>query len=297
MSERSDAMKLLGLLQGGNDPRFKDIQNSPLQANFSNEDLNTYLNILEGKGISFDDYKKSKAMNYARNESENLISKMGGPIVPRDSKNWKMLDEIENEYYNKIMSASPKKENKAMAVIGPPASRKSTLIEPLRKEGYAIVDSDEIAPLFKNYYHDGLGASSVHRAANSIKWRVADRLAKEGVNSIVPFLGTGDYIKRFDKIFNKRNGYNNNDLIQTQLPEDKLYAGNFKRIMETGRYTPPTSIKNRIHTAPKNYDYTKNLKGSNFKNFTTFDMDVPRDSSPKVKDNVGSSFLYNKYKK
>lgn len=86
-------------------------------------------------------------------------------------------------------------------------------------------------------------------------------------------------------------------MIQTQLPEDKLYAGNFKRIMETGRYTPPTSIKNRIHTAPKNYDYTKNLKQSNFKNFTTFDMDVPRDSSPKVKDNVGNSFLYNKYKK
>ena len=93
-----------------------------------------------------------------------------------------------------------KQNRKAVIIIGPPATGKSTFAEDIAaREGYAIIDSDDakkIMPEFDN----GVGANATHPFSKIVSSEIAQEFIDQGFNVILPKVtGKSDFRQQPDQ--------------------------------------------------------------------------------------------------
>jgi hypothetical protein len=130
---------------------------------------------------------------------------------------------------------------RAIIVLGPPASGKSSTSEPLaRAFRAAIVDSDD-AKLVIPEYRGGLGTQAVHEESSYIAKDVLGRVLDDGANVVLPKVGYSA-----DKINNQINGLKELgykvDLVHVAATPEISGRRNIERLYKTGRLVPPDFI-------------------------------------------------------
>jgi len=131
-----------------------------------------------------------------------------------------------------------KKERKAVIVLGPPASGKSSVANPIaRKLNAAILDSDEAKKTLPDY-QGGVGANAVHVESQILTNMVEDIALDQGVNFVFPTVGSKrdkiyGMIRRFQKA-----GYDVT-LFDMVVSAENARIRMYNRFIKTGRLIMP----------------------------------------------------------
>ena len=137
---------------------------------------------------------------------------------------------------------SLRQERKAVIIMGPPASGKSSIANPIaRSLGASIVDADEAKKILPEF-NNGIGASAVHEESSVLSDLVFSDLMEQGDNLVVPKVGADpdkikDVIKRL-----KDNGYEV-DLVDMVVNADEAFRRMIARFIATGRLIDPKYIE------------------------------------------------------
>ena len=92
------------------------------------------------------------------------------------------LTDIATEY----AKGNLKYDKKAIIIIGPPATGKSTFAENIAaRKGYAIVDADDAKKQMPEY-KNGIGANATHKFSKYIAAEIQKQFIEEGANIIIP---------------------------------------------------------------------------------------------------------------
>jgi len=92
------------------------------------------------------------------------------------------LTDIATEY----AKGNLKYDKKAVIIIGPPATGKSTFAENIAaRKGYAIVDADDAKKQMPEY-KNGIGANATHKFSKYIAAEIQKQFIEEGANIIIP---------------------------------------------------------------------------------------------------------------
>ena len=128
-------------------------------------------------------------------------------------------------------------EKRAIIILGPPASGKSSIANPIaRQHGAAIIDPDEAKKLFPEF-HKGVGANAVHEESKFMSEVLQAKALEEGLNIAVPTVGgKADKIRNLIEKF-KDNGYSV-DLSVVDVNYTNSRNRMFMRFVNTGRYIP-----------------------------------------------------------
>lgn len=131
---------------------------------------------------------------------------------------------------------------RAVIVLGPPASGKSAISDPLaRARGARVIDSDEVKKTLPEY-GDGTGAHAVHEESSDITTLVLQRALENGDNIVIPKVGdNASKIDRLATVF-ENMGYKV-DLIVMNVSPDEAYRRNISRFIGTGRLVPPAYVR------------------------------------------------------
>jgi len=128
-------------------------------------------------------------------------------------------------------------EKKAIIILGPPASGKSSIANPIaRKHNAAIIDSDEAKKLFPEF-SDGAGANAVHKESKVIAEVLQTKAIDQGMNVVIPTVGSkpnviAALINKF-----KANGFEV-DLVGMDVSYLNARNRMLMRFVDTGRYIP-----------------------------------------------------------
>ena len=179
----------------------------------------------------------------------------------------------------------PKPEQKtAVIVVGPPASGKSSISNPIaRKLDATIIDSDEAKKLLPEY-QGGVGANAVHQESKIIAREMEDIAIGEGDNLVIPTVGesAGKIAARIDKL--KGEGYNV-QLVDVQVPAEEAAIRMFRRFYKTGRMIP-TDYLNRVGNKPSaTYDILR--KEGKADGYTRIDNSVSIEEPKPVIEDTG----------
>jgi predicted kinase len=126
----------------------------------------------------------------------------------------------------------------ATIIIGPPASGKSTIAQPIaRQTRSALVDADEAKKIIPEY-QGGLGTSAVHEESSVLAAHVLEELVAQGANIVLPKVG--EKVNRIREISQglKEAGYSV-DLVHVSVPHEVSARRNIQRFLDTGRLVPP----------------------------------------------------------
>ena len=175
----------------------------------------------------------------------------------------------------------PKFEKKAIYVIGPPASGKSTISSTLADiYGAHIVDSDYAKRKLPEYTNQIGAASLVHDESSHIVFdtmsdSLLSRCFEYGNNIVVPKIGDDiNGILRFAK--NLKSIDYNVYLVSIDLDRQKATQRAYNRYISTKRYVPLSLIFDRYGNQPTlNYFKIKQLYSSLFAGFAQISTDVP----------------------
>ena len=128
-------------------------------------------------------------------------------------------------------------EKKAIIILGPPASGKSSIANPIaRKHNAAIIDSDEAKKLFPEF-SDGAGANAVHKESKVIAEVLQTKAIDQGMNVVIPTVGSKpDVIAALINKF-KANGFEV-DLVGMDVSYLNARNRMLMRFVDTGRYIP-----------------------------------------------------------
>ena len=179
-------------------------------------------------------------------------------------------------------------DRKAVIVIGPPGTGKSTFAEDIAaRKGYAIIDADDVKKQMPEY-KKGIGANATHKFSKVVSAEVAKEFIDEGANIILPKVtGKSDYRRQPDQT--KLNdliltiedlqskGYQV-DIVYPDANINQAIVRNVTRFAETGRFVHLgylLSIDNKVRD-------TYNALKKYFNADTT--------------DNVGFTYINNNYK-
>ena len=181
----------------------------------------------------------------------------------------------------------PKKEKKAIYLIGPPASGKSTIASIIADiYGAYIIDSDYAKRKLPEYNNQIGGASLVHEESSHLVFDTNSdsllyRCLEEGNNIIVPKIGdTIESIIKFADDF-KSIGYSVY-LISIDLDRQKATQRAYYRYKDTSRYVPLSLIFDKFSNQPTlNYFKVKQRYKSLFAGFAQISTDVPKDTPAK----------------
>jgi len=179
-------------------------------------------------------------------------------------------------------------DRKAVIVIGPPGTGKSTFAEDIAaRKGYAIIDADDVKKQMKEY-RKGVGANATHKFSKVVSSRIAKEFIDEGANIILPKVtGKSDYRRQPDQtklndliltIENLQSKGYKVDIVYPDANINQAIVRNVTRFAETGRFVHLgylLSIDNKVRD-------TYNALKKHFNADTT--------------DNVGFTYINNNYK-
>lgn len=146
-----------------------------------------------------------------------------------------------------------KYDHKAVIFMGGPSSGKSSagmkLYDAAKGGEYAVIDSDDIKPMFEEF-GKGEGAGAVHLAsAYTAKKMVLPDAAAEGMNLALPIVGKSDNALNYHLNLLKNAGYDVS-VVDVSLPTDKAASRNFGRMMETNRNVEDTYVRDKVGQRP-----------------------------------------------
>lgn len=146
-----------------------------------------------------------------------------------------------------------KYERKAVIFMGGPSSGKSSagmkLYDAAKGGDYAVIDSDDIKPMFEEF-GKGEGAGAVHLAsAYTAKKMVLPDAAAEGMNLALPIVGKSDNALNYHLDLLKNAGYDV-AVVDVSLPTDKAASRNFGRMLETNRNVEDNYVRNVVDQKP-----------------------------------------------
>lgn len=195
-------------------------------------------------------------------------------------------DDIELGKGGSAPQTTPRKERKAIYLIGPPASGKSTIASKIADMyGAYIIDSDYAKRKLPEYNNQIGGASLVHDESRHLMFdtnsdSLISRCLEEGDNIIVPKIG--DTIESIIKFANEMNsiGYSIY-LISIDLDRQKATQRAYYRYKDTSRYVPLSLIFDKFSNQPTlNYFKVKQKHKSLFAGFAQISTDVPKGAPP-----------------
>jgi predicted kinase len=215
------------------------------------------------------------------NAPEILQTRIKADAIPVTDKiktpeRLKLRLEIAKEY-----SATPARlqEKKVFFVVGPPASGKSTVADPLAKRyGARIYDSDEVKAMLPEF-DNGVGGPAVHDESNLIMFHAMRDARRRGDNIVLPLVGKGqDKVKTILANFQKE-GYEGH-IVFMDLPVEEAAARAAARFKESGwrRWVDPEYVLSVKDGPSKTYEAVKGL----FKSHVKYSNDVPQGTAPKL---------------
>lgn len=149
-----------------------------------------------------------------------------------------------------VPDAPSRFDKKAVIILGPPASGKSSIANPIaRRYGAAIIDPDEAKKLLPEF-NDGAGATTVHEESGVLAELVMYTALDDGINIVIPKVGgKQETIREYIKIL-KANGYKV-DLVGMDVSYINARNRMFMRFLNTGRYIPLEYVK-KVGDEPMN---------------------------------------------
>jgi predicted ABC-type ATPase len=136
-----------------------------------------------------------------------------------------------------VPDAPNKFDKRAIIILGPPASGKSSIANPIaRKHGAAIIDADEAKKLLPEF-HNGAGANAVHKESKELAEVLQVQAIDDGLNVVIPTVGSKpEVIRKLIKKF-KDSGYNV-DLVGMDVSYTNARNRMLMRFVGEGRYIP-----------------------------------------------------------
>ena len=151
------------------------------------------------------------------------------------------------------VTSSPDATKRAVIVLGPPASGKSTIANPIaRKFDAAIIDPDEAKKLLPEY-NDGIGANAVHSESKAIIELVQEIAIDQGDNIVIPTVGQDLGKLRTQIKTLKDRGYEV-DVVDVVVPAADARIRMYGRFANTGRIIPAKYLDEVGDNPSKNYD-------------------------------------------
>ena len=148
---------------------------------------------------------------------------------------------------------SPDATKRAVIVLGPPASGKSTIANPIaRKFDAAIIDPDEAKKLLPEY-QGGVGANAVHSESKAIIELVQEIAMEQGDNIVIPTVGQDLGKLRTQIKTLKDRGYEV-DVVDVVVPAADARIRMYGRFANTGRIIPAKYLDEVGDNPSKNYD-------------------------------------------
>lgn len=144
----------------------------------------------------------------------------------------------------------------ATIVLGPPASGKSTIANPIaRNNSAAIIDVDEAKKIIRGY-DGGIGANAVHVESSALGAELLEVAAAQGLNIVLPKVGgKAASIARLAETL-KASGYRV-EVVEVAVPPRTAVERMLGRFENTGRLIPPEVLAEGIDGAPKTYQFLK----------------------------------------
>ena len=171
---------------------------------------------------------------------------------------------------------------RAVIVVGPPASGKSSISNPIaRKLDATIIDSDEAKKLLPEY-QGGVGANAVHKESKRITGMVQDIAVANGDNLVIPTVGDEVESIRKKAMDLKDAGYEV-DLVDVVVPAKEAKKRMIARFAKTGRIIPFEYLRSVGDNPTKNYDLLR--EEGVFDGYARIDNSVGfRDAKPLIED-------------
>ena len=135
-----------------------------------------------------------------------------------------------------------KNEKKAVIILGPPASGKSTYANKIaRNIGAAIIDADDAKKALPEF-QNGLGAAAVHEESSALAALVKELIIDDGTNVVIPKVGDNadKILKQINKL--KSKGYKVT-LANMDVTSKNAVVRMLKRFVKTGRLISPGYVR------------------------------------------------------
>lgn len=187
-------------------------------------------------------------------------------------------NQLRGDIAHRLVADAPADQGRQMYIIvGPPASGKSTIAEPLALNTQSrIIDSD-MAKKELPEFQGGMGGAAVHEESDDIMKSVLKRSTTDGDNMVIPLVGRDS--KKIEKMIDeaKKWGYESH-IIFVDLPLEEAASRAANRFKSEGRWVDPNYVLSIKDGPSRTYEALKNK----VKSYAKYSNDVPRGSEPKV---------------
>jgi len=172
------------------------------------------------------------------------------------------------------------RKKKAVIVVGPPASGKSSIANPIARElNASIIDSDEVKKVLPEY-QGGIGANAVHVESGAINQIVMENVMDAGDNIVIPTVGNDvTKVRRFIQDI-RDAGYDEVYLVDMKVPIEDAKTRMLKRFIDTGRIIPVDYLDSVSDLPTRNYDILREEGIAD--GYARIDNSVPKDADKPV---------------
>lgn len=250
------------------DPAFEDIlknhNKESVKANATLNDLEMMKRAKAGEVLTEDEIRNSRFVKKLGIDAKIAKIKYGNKlnitkameegkekVKPELEKRLRgMADQVLDRLHK---DPNIKYDHKAVIFMGGPSSGKSSagmkLYDAAKGGEYAVIDSDDIKPMFEEF-GKGEGAGAVHLAsAYTAKNMVLPAAAAEGMNLALPIVGKTDNALNYHLDLLKNAGYDVS-VVDVSLPTDKAASRNFGRMLETNRNVEDAYVRDVVDQKP-----------------------------------------------
>lgn len=293
------------------DPAFEDIlknnNKESVKANATLNDLEMMKRAKAGEVLTEDEIRNSRFVKKLGIDAKIAKIKYGNKLnitkameegrekVPEELE--KRLRGMADEVLDKLhKDPNIKYDHKAVIFMGGPSSGKSSagmkLYDAAKGGDYAVIDSDDIKPMFEEF-GKGEGAGAVHLAsAYAAKNMVLPDAAAEGMNLALPIVGKSDNALDYHLNLLKNAGYDVS-VVDVSLPTDKAASRNFGRMLETNRNVEDAYVRDVVDQKPagvykRMVENVKSGKDKRVSGYAKISNDVKR-GEPQILEEISPS--------
>lgn len=229
----------------------------------------------DGGALDLSKYKHPKTGQTLEEATAEALGRPQTHIIDTPERDAMRLEIAEMLYGE----GAPRKGRDATLVLGPPASGKSAIAEPLAKEhGAIIIDSDDAKRLLPEF-DDGYGSGAVHEESDAIARAVLETALSQGDNVLLPLVGRtpASVESRIDML--RAAGYRVRVVLMT-LPIEKAAERAAARFASEGRLV---NIPYVLSVGDKPAQTFAQLveKGA-ADEYIRYDNDVPKGEKPRL---------------